>query len=93
MCKTKKFNQPKIAQQLQITRRIIFDETKVPLWFGTQRQSKRPFVVFARLDGESDDLFRSVLNPSLNQIGENGSNVDGLKRFDTVFDMFLMTQR
>ena len=93
LCKTNKFNVPKIAQQLQITRRIIFDETKVPLWFGTQRSNKRPFVTFAKFDGESDDLFRSVMNPALNQIGENGSNIDGLKRFDTIYDMFLMTQR
>ena len=72
--------------------RIIYYENKVPLWFGTQRTTKKPFVCFAKLQEESDDLFNTVMNPPLKECCESGSNVDGIKKFDTIFDMYRLTQ-
>ena len=32
------------------------------------------------------------MNPTLIACGENGTNIDGLKKFETIFDMFLLSQ-
>ena len=91
LCKTKKYDEPVVGQQLQIMNRIIYYENNVPLWFGINRGTKNPFVSFPGLQGENSEMFITI-NPRLKDCGENGNNIEGIKKFDIIFDMYGLTK-
>ena len=92
--RNKHFHEPVIQQQVQVLNKLIFNQTRTPLWFGYNRQAnrlRRPFVYFPRIHGEKADKFLQ-LNPHLNQCCSQGQSLDGQKRFDIIFDLAELTQ-
>ena len=82
-----------MPNQILVINNMINLESKIPLWFGYERQDERvflPFVYFPRLQNESVNNFLDN-NPNLSDCYSSNVNQEGAKNFDIIFDLHQIT--